>query len=330
MQNILFVELLGGIGDVLIALAAIQALARSHSEAKLTVLTFAPGGELLEHDPLIHQVMYAEKGKVQPTIASLLNQQSFDLIVSDTNYENIDQLIQASGAPHVVTNLWRSPPPNEFVSDRFLKILLAEGLIQPEAIAPAQLKLTASEQQQARAALAQLPRPIVVLYPDAGMAIKQWSFDHLIHFGQKLQAELGGTILVPIGASVEQAEQVAGAIGNYAKVWQRGTLRQFAAMVALTDLFVAPDTGPARIAAASGVPTITLFGPSWHERYGQPTPHVNLQGYPKCPERIIENFTVQACWYGGKCPIADWQTCVDEISPNDVLLAAKQILGVHQ
>ena len=42
-NDILFVELLGGIGDVLIALPAIQALARSHPDAKLAVLTFAPG-----------------------------------------------------------------------------------------------------------------------------------------------------------------------------------------------------------------------------------------------------------------------------------------------
>ena len=57
MREILFVELLGGLGDVLIALPAIQALARSHPEAGLTVLTFPPGGELLEQDPLIHWVV---------------------------------------------------------------------------------------------------------------------------------------------------------------------------------------------------------------------------------------------------------------------------------
>jgi len=43
VRNILFVELLGGIGDVLIALPTIQALGRSHREAVLTVLTFTPG-----------------------------------------------------------------------------------------------------------------------------------------------------------------------------------------------------------------------------------------------------------------------------------------------
>src|SRR5215208_7536681 len=59
VREILFVELLGGLGDVLISLGAIQALARSYPEARLTVLTFPPGGALLEHNPLIHEVVYA-------------------------------------------------------------------------------------------------------------------------------------------------------------------------------------------------------------------------------------------------------------------------------
>ncbi len=42
VREILFVELLGGLGDVLISLGAIQALARSHPDARLTVLTSRP------------------------------------------------------------------------------------------------------------------------------------------------------------------------------------------------------------------------------------------------------------------------------------------------
>jgi len=45
----------------LIALPAIQALARSQPVAELTVLTLPPG-ELLESDPEITQVVYADSG----------------------------------------------------------------------------------------------------------------------------------------------------------------------------------------------------------------------------------------------------------------------------
>src|SRR5918911_5649521 len=86
VREILFVELLGGLGDVLIALPAIQALARSYPKARLTVLTFPPGGELLEGDPLIHKVVHAPRpGPARPrrareAVEELLAQRRWDLV----------------------------------------------------------------------------------------------------------------------------------------------------------------------------------------------------------------------------------------------------------
>lgn len=331
MQNILFVELLGGIGDVLIALSSIQALGRSYPEAKLTVLTFAPGGELLEGDPLIHRIVCVKKDDTNPHLArtvveELLSQEKFDLIVSDTNYDGIEQIIQDSGASRVITNLWRSPPPNERVGDRFIQILLAEELILPDAIAEPQLHLSHTEQHYAEKVVGNIHHPLIILYSDAGMAIKRWSNANFVTLGLELQQRYNATIVVPIGSDPQQAEHIAREIGGATQVLPRGTLRELAAVMASADLVVASDTGSARIAAAVGTPTITLFGPSWHERYGQPPPHVNLQGYPECPERMIHNFTLQQCWYSGVCPFDCWQTCMDAIAPADVLAAAMSIL----
>lgn len=317
MQQILFIELLGGIGDVLIALSAIQALARSY-QTKVTVLTFAPGGSLLETDPMIDRVVYAEKGNVRHSIEQLLAQQTFDLIVSDTNYDRIDELIR-DRADRVITNLWRSPPPHQFVSDRFVEILRSEQLIADSM--PPKLYLMPQEYQAAREKLADLTSPIVVLCPDAGMQIKRWNEQNFIRLGRELES----SIVVLVGSDREQSVAIANHIPD-AKLWELGRLRELAAMLSQADLMIAGDTGAARIAAAVGTSTITLFGPSWSERYGQLQPHVNLQGYLNCPERKIENFTVQACWYGGDCPIADWATCVDEISVDRVMAVALELL----
>ncbi len=326
LQQILFVELLGGIGDVLIALAAIQALGRSHPQAKLTVLTFAPGGELLKTDPLIHQVVIAQKAEAREAIVNLLSRQTFDLIVSDTNYDGIDQLIQSSDA-RCVTNLWRSPPFDQFVSDRFLEILRFENLITQESIQPARLHLLETERQTALKQLGNVERPIVVLYTDAGMQIKRWPSEKFVELGRRLK-RLGGTIVLPIGANLAEVTEMAKS-GDM-RVWPQGTLREFAAMMSWVDLTIAPDTGPARISAALGIPTITLFGPSWHQRYGQPAPHQNLQGYPECPERVIQNFTEQRCWYGGVCPFEQWNTCLEGISVDQVMTSAIELLQAQK
>lgn len=326
IRRILFIELLGGIGDSVIALPTIHALARSHPQAQVTVLTFAPGSELLTSDPLIHRVVVAEKGKARLSVETLLRQETFDLIVSDTSYDGIDEIIQNAPAGRVITNLWRSPPPNQFVGDRFLQLLLEDGVITGDAVqstAP-QIHLTIAEKTAARATLRDAFRPLVVLVPEAGMAIKRWSTANFVTLGQALQQRYGATLVVLAGAEPELAAQIARSIGGTAQL-TKGSLRQVAALLAAADLTIAADTGIARISAALKIPTVTLFGPSWHGRYGQSAPHVNLQGFAECPERKIANFTQQPCWYSGTCPY-DWNTCLDDLSPATVLEAAARLL----
>ena len=327
VRRILFVELLGGLGDVLISLDAVQALARSYPEARLTVLTFPPGGELLAGDGLIHEVVYAEPGRAREAVESQLAREDWDLVVSDTSYDGINALIQGSGVPRVVSNLWRSPPPDERVGERFLKLLLSDGLIPPSSIAPPLLRIAPGERDPAALMLAGLARPLVFLLPDAGMEVKRWPEESWGSLGRALDKHLGAGIVVPVGSDEGQAGRVAQLCGG--TVLPRGKLRELAASLSHADLAVGADTGPARIAAALGVPTVTLFGPSWHGRYGQPPPHANLQGHPVCPQRDVSDFTQQPCWYAGVCTLEErpWRTCLEDIPVEDVLSTALTMLG---
>jgi ADP-heptose:LPS heptosyltransferase len=332
VREILFVELLGGLGDTLIALGAIQALARSHPEARLTVLTFPPGGELLERDPLIGEVVHASRPdpahprRARKAVEKLLAQRHWDLVVSDTSYDGIDGLISSSGTRRTVTNLWRTPPPDERVGERFLHLLLAEGLIEPDAVSTPRLHLAPEERSVAAEKLAGVRRPLAFLIPDAGMQVKRWPEESWGSLGQALYNRYGAEVVVPIGSDPEQAKCIARLTGG--RVWPRGTLRELAAALSRADLAVGADTGPVRIAAALGVPTATLFGPSWHGRYGQPPPHANLQGHPGCPQRVVSDFTRQPCWYQGVCTLEGyaWLTCLEDISPEDVLDVAASLL----
>jgi ADP-heptose:LPS heptosyltransferase len=333
-HNILFVELLGGLGDVLISLGAIQALARSHPEARLTALTFPPGGELLERDPLIYEVAYAPRPDpahphgAREAVENLVTRRSWDLVVSDTSYDSIGDLISASGVPRVVTNLWRSPPPDERVGERFLNLLLAEGLIARSVISPPLLHLTPEERSVAAERLSSARQPLAFLVPDAGMDVKRWPEKRWGALGRALRDQYGADIVLSVGSDPEQATRIASLVGERARVWPRGTLRELAAALSHADLCVGADTGPARIAAALAVPTVTLFGPSWYGRYGQPPPHINLQGHPICPQRLVSDFTQQPCWYGGACTLEDrsWSSCLEDISVGEVLVAAASLL----
>ena len=330
VREMLFVELLGGLGDTLISLQAIQGLARSYPKARLTVLTFSPGGELLEGDPLIHEVVRVSKPnstrprRAREAVEEMLAWGGWDLVVSDTSYDDIDALIRNCGAPHTATNLWRSPPPDERVGERFLRILLADGLIESEAISPPRLHLTPKECSFAAERLADLRRPLAFLLPDAGMEVKRWPEERWGALGRALGDLHGADVVVPVGADPEQASRVVRSVGERARVWPRGSLRGLAAALSRADIAVGVDTGPLRIAATLDVPTVMLFGPAWHGRYGQPPPHGNLQGHPECPQRVVSDFTRQPCWYSGTCTLEDrsWRTCLEDISVEDVLASA--------
>nr|WP_228281488.1 hypothetical protein [Rubrobacter marinus] len=214
VRRILFVELLGGLGDVLISLGAIQALSRSYPEARLTVLTFPPGGELLEGNDHVDEVVHAEPGRARGAVEEQLARGVWDLVVSDTSYDGIDDLIRGSGVPRrAATNLWRSPPPDERVGERFLNLLRSDGLISDGSVAPPG---SGSRPKSAPPPPRSLgARPAARLPPpDAGMEVKRWPEGNWGALGASLRERLGAGIVVPVGSDEGQAGRVAGLAGG--------------------------------------------------------------------------------------------------------------------
>ena len=329
-ERILFVELLGGIGDLLIALPAIEALARSRPGAHLDVLTFEPGAGLLGGHPAEGRVWPPEelldRRDARGAAERLLREERYDLVVSDTRYDGIGALIETHAA-RAVTDLWRGPPRNQRVSDRFLEVLVDEGLVDPATIAPPRLELddapTGTELGDGDGG------PIVFLVPEAGERLKRWPLERFAEVGRDLGKRHQVRVLVPTGGDPQLSHQLADAVGDAARSLPPTPLDGLAAWFRRGDLAITADTGPAHLAAAVGLPTVTVFGPTWHQRYRPAGPNRSLQGYLHCPERIVENFTVQRCWSDGHCPYS-WQTCTEDITVAEVVEAASELLSARQ
>ncbi len=330
-STMLFVELIGGIGDLVIALPAMQALSRSYPTAELTVLAYGPGTALLDHDPHIANAITVDEstGKRAARLAvdAVLHASQYDLIVSDANYDGIDQAIAKSSATNVVTNLWRHPPQNERAAERFLTLLRADGIISSASIAPPRIYLTDGEREQARCTLGERPRPFVFLCPDSGKQVKRWPPANFAWLGRELAHRRGATLIVPASDNLAAAQMIAASIGDAALVWPKGSLRDMTAALSWADLVVAADTGLTHIAAALHRPVTVLFGPTQPARYGQPAPNINLQGYPGCRERAPLNYTTQRCWQLDRCPYGIWPSCLVTIHPHTVLASALSLLG---
>jgi ADP-heptose:LPS heptosyltransferase len=334
LRSVLFIELLGGIGDLLIALPAIHALARSHPLAHLTVLTFRPGSSLLQSDPLVHRVIGLERptgpvagARLRAWVADLLAREFFDAIISDSRHSGLADLVRQAPAVVRVDNLWRQPPIDRRNEEVFLLNLLAEGLVRPETLDPVpRLYLTPAEQQAAAAwwqgqGLAR--DRVVVLNPHSGMPVKAWPPDAFVQVARRLRAE-GYPCAVIAGEHPQVARALADRSG--ALLLPPSDLRTLAARLQGTAAVVSADTGPARLAAAVGTPVVALFGPTWAGRYGLPAPSVNLQSPFACPELQPRNFTLQRCWWSGVCRYPEKVNCLEDIAPETVVQAVWRLL----
>ena len=308
-RSLLVVELLGGFGDLLLALPAVHALAATHPGAEVTVLTFAPGAVLLAHDPAVHRVVATDDhadGAPRRAVAAELAR-GHDLVVTTTTYDGIADLCRAAGG-RAVADLWRGAPPDQRVDRRFLQLLVEAGEVAPtHADQPLRVVLTDAERAAARA----LPTgdAPVVLVPGSGMPVKTWPR------WAELVAALGDR-------DVLSTEPVPGA-----RPLPPGDLRHLAALLAVVGerggVVVGGDTGPVRLATAVGTRAVALHGPTAASRYGlDPRRGRALQGLPDCTVRQPSAITEQECWWSARCPLTGAApACMADLGVEQVLAA---------
>lgn len=113
--------------------------------------------------------------------------------------------------------------------------------------------------------------PFVVLHPYPMYRYKQWRLDGWVAMIGWLR-ERGYAVALsggPAAAEIEYAARVVAAAGEpVLNLVGQLRLGETAELIRRAKLFIGPDTGATHIAAASGTPTIALFGPSNPVRWG--------------------------------------------------------------
>ncbi len=325
--DILVVDLLGGIGDLLMLLPAMHGLARRHPAARLRVLTHDPGADLVRADPAVAEVTtprHGGPGAERAAVVAALAAGRPDLAVTTTRYDGIPDLLEA-GSGRAVTDLWRRPPPHQPVGERYLEILHTEGLLDPaDRAGRPRVHVPATAGRAGERTVGHLVgdplAPPVVLVTDAGMAVKRWPARHWRALAAALTRRGHPVLTVgpvnagaPLGVPLPRADLPTLA-GQFAALRRRG------------GVVVGPDTGPVRLAAATGVATVALFGPTDARRYG--TGDVDLQGLPACAYRRPTAITEQPCWWTARCPLdREEPACMADLDPARVLAAVTARAG---
>ena len=182
-----------------------------------------------------------------------------------------------SGAAEVVgfTGAWLREPGASFLYTR---------RVQPDAVHVVEANLALAKALGAERVVIGFPLPagdedalpkelpsgeVAVVNPGAGWAAKRWSLDG---YAQVCDA-LGKTFSLPVvlncGPGEEAlAQQVRGACRSPQPLLYSGDLAGLIALLRRARIVVGPDTGPLHLAAALGVPTVGLYGPTDPRRNG--------------------------------------------------------------
>lgn len=143
---------------------------------------------------------------------------------------------------------------------------------------PMELAIDDTDRDAANAALersvADLSKPLAILNPGGNNPAKRWPTDRFANLADHLAREHGMTVLLsgspaeePLIAEIDELSRCAcvrlPALGL--------TLASLKPIVQRCVIMITNDTGPRHIAAALGVPVVTLFGPTDHRWTTIPT-----------------------------------------------------------
>lgn len=261
-MNLLFITS-NRVGDAILSMGLLSALAARYPKARITVACGPLPAPLFAHHPGVVRVL--------PLVKRRHGLHWFDLWrqVAGSFWHTVVDL-RNSLTGYVLPRLWlirlgRHRADRHVVEEE-------AALIGESVPTPPHLYLSDAQQGAAAAAVPD-GRPVLALGPAANWLGKQWPADRFIDLARRLTAPggalAGATILVTAAAHERDvAQPVLDAFAGQRTIDFIGAdLPSTAAALARCQLYIGNDSGLMHMAAAVGTPTLGLFGPTDDRRY---------------------------------------------------------------
>ena len=318
-----------GIGDQILCLPVATALRRLLPHARIGFLSSAYAAPVFDHHPDVDEVV-AMTGQESLRALTRLFRDGIDAAIFLKPFRRLMMAAWVARVPlRVATGYrWYSVFANRRVyqhrsdfsrheTDYNVGLLAGLGLDAGAAVRPS-LALTQVERQSGIRRTAAVPAPRVVLHP-GGFAARRWQGAHYWDLAYQLTRAGFGVVLTGTAAERERCYAERGArsemSGLLDLMGQLG-VRELMGVIGSSHAIVSGATGPAHMAAALGVPTVSLFDP---RRNNLPTRWRPLgTGVVLTPDVP----TCEKCIYEA-CPYWD---CLDRIDSNLVLQHLQEIV----
>jgi ADP-heptose:LPS heptosyltransferase len=257
---------LSALGDVAMALHVLSTVKARRPDARVGWLVEDRFAGLLEGHPqidAIHVYRRARAPRVPLRLLGELRRQRYDLALDLQGNLKSGVLARLAGARRTLgLDAPLSREGNRFLVRERVKpppghrlnayLALVDAALGPGPTAPATLPASGDA------------HGAIVLHPGTSRfgAFKRWPAAAFAELGDRLATRVQAGIVLTAGPGERaEADDVRRRMRHPAAVVEPKGLRALADLLFGARLFVASDTGPAHIAAALGIPTLTLFGP---------------------------------------------------------------------
>lgn len=159
------------------------------------------------------------------------------------------------------------------------------------------------------------PKQVLVIAPGSGAREKNWPLSHFRAVGEWWEKRVGGRVIVLWGP-VERERGTRAATDDWALGLSGLGLAEVAAVLGRCDLYLGNDSGITHLAAALGVQTAALFGPSSPEQWAPRGKRVKV---------ISQGMECSPC-AGPVMKSCPHRKCLTTLSPEMVIRHLERIL----
>ena len=310
------------LGDTVVSIPALMAIRQRFPDCELHALVPEASAPLLQHHPAVTRLWSVPRkagvGQYWPILRAL-RAQKFDRAVDLGGNDRSAIVTFLSGAPERLGALqkknpwWKracfTNPVTAAPEDRHESLRLLHILSPWNISPPAKLEIKLHTDPAITNPLLRNPsKPLVICNPGAASPKKQWPVGHWARFHQ-LTAARGYDLAFIRGVSQieEQLIQQLQTLVPGANILPKLDLPQLLVTIKSAGAMISNDTGPMHFAAALGVKTVALFGPSLEKRW-----------YPIGAEsRLMLAKNCECVWGTFVCRRTNH--CLAEITPESVL-----------
>lgn len=311
------------LGDIVHTLPLLPLLRRRFPDATITWLVVPAFASLLTDHPQVDEVMLFERKRWTSVFAlsRALREREFDLVLDLQGLFRSGFLSWMTRSPMRVGFSYAremawwfytadidTPTPERHAIERYLDVAEALGCERgPVTFA---FGVTQAD-RSAVDALFDRSKPYAVLLPGTNWTTKRWPAEHFGHLVDPLRSEFS---LTPVVAGGSDAAALASKLSGALDLTNRTSLRQLVALLEGASLVITNDSGPMHIAAALGVPMVSLFGPTNPIRTGP---------YKRELTVLRADIPCSPC-YSRAC---SHHSCMRELTSDRVLSHAKRMIG---